>query len=111
MNISKIKVIAKYLTGGIANVIEYLLDLFNEMIQKLPKEEVAKYAQLAKDIAIFVSNCCVLIKDEKKKIAAQATAQCFADLATALLDSSLTKDELDSIIISIKAAVDAWKNA
>jgi len=111
MNISKVKVALKYLTGGIESVIEYLLDLFNEMISKLPAEEVAKYAQLAKDISVFVGNLCVLIKDDKKKIAAQATAQCFADLAVALYDSKMTKTELDALIDEVKAAIKAWKEA
>jgi len=112
MKVSKLKVIAKYFTGGIAGVVEYILDLFNEMIQKLPKSEVAKYAQLAKDIANFVANLAnSLISNEAKKKAAIATAQCFADLATALLDANMTKDELDGIIESVKAAIDAWKEA
>jgi len=112
MNVSKVKMIFKYMTGGFEGIVEYLLDLFNDMIQRLPKDEVAKYAQLAKDIAVFVDNIATaLIKNEAKKLAAKATAQCFADLATALLDSELTEDELDCIIESVKAAIKAWQEA
>ena len=82
------------------------------MIEKLPADEVAKYAQLAQDIANFIRNLCtILIKNEAKKQAAEITAQCFADLATALLDSKITTDELNAIIDSVKAAVKAWKEA
>jgi len=112
MKVSKIKVIAKYFTGGLTSVIEYLLDLFNEMIQKLPAAEVAKYAQLAKDVANFVYNLAnTLITNDAKKKAALLTAQAFADLATALLDSTLTKEELETVIASVKAAIEAWKEA
>jgi len=111
MNISKLKVVLKYMTGGIESVIEYLLDLFNEMIAKLPAEEVAKYAQLAKDVAVFVSNLCVLIPSEAKKVAAKKTAECFEELAAALIDSKMDKEELDVIIEKAKIAIKAWKDA
>jgi len=82
------------------------------MIQKLPKDEVAKYAQLAKDVANFVQNLAnSLITNEAKKKAALLTAQAFADLATALLDANLTKPELDGIIDAVQDAVKAWKEA
>jgi len=111
MQVSKLKIITKYLTGGIASVIEYLLDLFNEMIAKLPAEEVAKYAQLAKDVAVFVGNLCNLIKSDAKKEAAKKTAEAFDRLATALLDSKMTREELDEVIESVRIAVEAWKEA
>jgi len=112
MKVSKLKIIAKYFTGGVAGVAEYVLDLFNEMIQKLPKDEVWKYAQLAKDVANFVHNVAnALIANEAKKAAALATAEAFDRLATALLDANLTKGELDGVVLSIKAAVAAWKEA
>lgn len=109
MKISKVKVVLKYLTGGVESVVEYILDLFNEMVAKLPAEEVAKYAQLAKDVSVFVGNLCVLIKSEDRRDAAQATAQCFSDLATALLDSKLSKEELDGIVAAVKSAVEDWR--
>ena len=111
MKISKLKVAVKYLTGGVESVVGYLLDLFNEMVAKLRGEDVAKYAQLAKDISVFVNNLCVLIANEAKRNAARATAQCFADLATSLLDSKLTKEELDGVIDAVKAACEAWRKA
>jgi len=112
MNISKFKVVTKYLTGGIANVIEYILDLFNEFIKKLPASEVSKYAQVAKDVAVFVQNLAnTLITNEAKKKAALATAQAFEELAKALLDCTLTKDELDVIVDAVQAAIKAWKEA
>ena len=111
MKISKLKVVVKYMTGGVESVVEYILDLFNEMVAKLPAEEVAKYAQLAKDVSVFVNNLCVLVKNEAKRNAAKATARCFEDLATSLLDSKMTKEELDGVVESVKAAVKAWKDA
>lgn len=110
MKVSKIKVAIKYFSGGIAAVAEYLLDLFNEMIQTLPKDEVAKYAQLAKDVASFIDHVCeVLITDHKKQNAARWTAQCFGELALALVDSNVTKDEIAGIVDATQKAIDAWK--
>lgn len=111
MKISKAKIIIKYLTGGLASVVEYILDLLNELIAKLPAVEVAKYAQLAKDAANFVQNLTVLITDEKKKRAAAITAQAFADLAAALIDAHITEDELNAVVDRVKEAIDAWKEA
>lgn len=111
MNISKLKIVFKYMTGGVAGVVEYVLDAFNEAAAKLPSEDVAKYAALAGDAAKFVCSCCGLIRDDAKKRAAQMTAAAFADLASALSDAKLTKDELDAVVASVKAAVAAWKEA
>ena len=111
MNISKFKVVLKYLTGGLASVVEYLLEQFNGLIAKLPAEDVARYAQLAKDIANFLANLCDLISSEPKRNAAKLTADAFADLAAALIDSKITSEELDTIIDAVKAAVAAWKDA
>jgi len=110
MNVSKVKLVLKYMTGGIAGVIEYLLDLFNAMIDKLPKDEVAKYAQLASDISNFIKNLCSsLITDAEKKDAALKTAEAFNELAIALLDAEVTPTELDAITEKIAAAVEAWR--
>lgn len=112
MKISKLKVIAKYFTGGIAGVVEYVLDAFNDLISRLPVAEVAKYAQLAKDVANFVDNVAnILIMNEAKKATAQITAQSFALLATALIDAKITRDELTGIVGAVKESVEAWKKA
>lgn len=112
MKISKMKIIIKYLTGSLAGVAGYVLDEFNQMIDRLPTEEVEKYAQLSADTATFISHLAkTVIAHEGKKEAAVATATCFADLALALKDKKLDQYELKTIIEETKFLIDAWKKA
>ena len=116
MNISKIKLVITALTGGVAGIIEYLLDLFNDQVLAKIKDKETGLMYL-KDVR-SLSTCAKEILEnhsaqmsEAKTAAGQKTVDALDELAKALEDFKLEPDELDAIVEKVKAAVEAWKAA
>ncbi len=116
MEISKIKLVLKACTGGVAGVVEYLLELFNEQVlaRIKDKEEFAAYAE---DVAAFASFLDGVFgrhekwMSEEKRAAFTATINAIRELAEALKDANVTPEELDAVVDKVEEAVEAWKKA
>lgn len=109
MEISKLKLTWKYLTGGVDGVIEYLLDQFSEQVlSKVNPETFPKYCSDIKALSDFIS---VLITNhgddwgEHKTSVVKSIVIGLGDLASALSDGKITKAELDRIIDEIEAMI------
>lgn len=111
MNVSTFKIIAKYLTGGISGVIEYLLDLLRNALANLgdtTKEKIQAALNLALKILSVLTSVRILVPT-KWQTAYTATVEAVAQCVDSLTDLDLTKEELDIICDKITAAVKAWK--
>lgn len=114
MKISKIKAAWALLTGGVEGLVEYLLGLFNELLQKIDPKEMYRYCGVVKAIATCLRTIFDLFKDkigEAKTAAINATIKALDDLAAALEDGKYEKHELDQLIDNVKQAIEAWKKA
>ena len=116
MKISKLKSIFALLTGGLAGLIKYVLDLFNTQIlgRITNKETGLKYI---KDVQAFSTFLRVIIENhsddfsEGHKAALNSILAAVDELSKALEDFEINQDELDAIIEKVKDAIDAWKKA
>lgn len=104
------------LMGGISGLVEMIINWFNEsVLQKIKdKEEFAAYAEDVSQFAYFLDG--VFTRHEKwmseaKRSALVATINAVRDLAAALKDCKVTKEEIDALIDVITACIEAWKKA
>ena len=109
MEISKLKLTWKYLTGGVDSVVEYLLNQFStQVLSKANPEHLAKYCSDVKALSLFIADVVVNHKDdlgEHKTSVAKSIIAGLGDLASALSDGKVTKNELDHIVDEIGAMV------
>lgn len=116
MKISRLKGIFVLLTGGLAGLIKYVLDLFNAQIlgRITNKETGLKYI---KDVRAFSTFLRVIIENhsddfsEGRKAILNSILAAVDELAKALEDFEINQDELDAIIEKVKDAIDVWKKA
>lgn len=116
MKISKIKSIFALLTGGISGLIKYLLDVFNTQVLSRIKDRDCgtKYIKDAQAISAFIKS----ILDnhandltEKRKEAICSILAAIDELAKALEDFEVNREELDAIIDKVQEAIDTWKKS
>lgn len=109
MNLSKFKALWSLITGGWAGLATYILEAVNRWLATLDKSRLAEVSK----IVIAISGAVRILLDTflpiKYKAAATLTITALDGLANALADGELTKDELDSQISAIEAAIKAWK--
>lgn len=109
MEISKLKLSWKYLTGGVDGVIEYLLDQFSkQVLAKADPDTLKKYCSDVKALSDFIAMVIANHGDdwgEHKTSVAKSIVVGLGDLAAALSDGKVTKDELDHIIDEIEATI------
>ena len=109
MEISKLKLTWKYLTGGVDCVIEYLLDKFSEQVlSKADPDALKKYCADFKALSDFISILITNHRDdwgERKTSIVTSIVIGIGDLSSALSDGKITKDELDRIIDEIEAMI------
>ena len=116
MIISKLKAAYALLTGGMAGIIKYFLDVFNDQVlgRISNKESAAKYLHDVQAASIFLraimENHDEDLSEERKEAFA-AILVAIDELAEALEDFELEQKELDEIIEAVKKAIDAWKKA
>ncbi len=111
MNISKLKIIWKFLVGGRTAVLDYLLDTANNLVAKLPdakRSEVTAYLAQAKAILAAFEKYSWLCP-KKWANAYTLTISAFADVVAALDDLSLSADELSGIVTAFQTAYAAWR--
>ena len=116
MKISKLKGIFVLLTGGLAGLIKYVLDLFNtQVLARIPNKETGvKYIKDAQALSAFLR---AIIENhsndfsEEHKSALKSILATVDELAKALEDFEVKQEELDAIIDKVQTAIDAWKKA
>ena len=113
MEISKFKLVVKYLFGGgVSGVVEYVLDILKNYLSSLSDTTKGKI-QSALNLALKVISVLEAVKiliPTKWQTAYGRTIAAVNSTASALADLELTKDELDTIIDDLSAAIDAWKS-
>lgn len=111
MNISKIKLAWKFITGGREGVLDYCLDVANTIADRIPnakKEEIGKYLAMARKVLDTMSAVSWLCP-KKWRQAYALTLSAFADLVAALDDLKVTPDELTAVCNSFRIAYAAWR--
>ena len=111
MNISKLKLAWKFITGGSEGVLDYALDVSNNFANKLPnakKEDIKSYLATARNI-LDTLNILSWLCPSKWRQAYTLTVSAFADLVAALDDLKVTKDELTDVCDNFKLAYAAWR--
>lgn len=116
MNISKIKAALALITGGLAGIIKYVLNVFNkQVIGRIPdKETAAKYLKDAQATYAFLRSIMEihsedLSEDRKGKLNAILAA--IEELTNSLEDFEVNETELDEIFKKVSDAIDAFKKA
>ena len=111
MNISKLTIVWKFLTGGREAVLDYVLDLANNLVAKLEaakQEEIKGYLMTAQTILAALNKYSWLCP-QKWLNAYGLTLTAFADVVQALSDLKLTPEEVTSICAAFKSAYAAWR--
>ena len=111
MNISKIKVIWKLLTGGVGSVVDYLLALLNAALAKIDPTKKAKIQavlNLAKQVLSFLDLLQPLCP-QKWQTAYTKTIEAVEDVIDALEDLNITPEELEKVAKAFEEAIKAWK--
>lgn len=111
MNISKLKLAWKFITGGREGVLDYALDVANTIADRLPnakKEEIGKYLATARKVLDTMGAVSWLCP--KKWLAAyEKTVAAFGALVAALNDMKVTRDELTAVCNAFRIAYAAWR--
>ncbi len=111
MNVSKIKIIVKFLFGGREAVLDYVLDQANSLVAKIgdaKQTEIAGYLSKAETILATLDKYSWLCP-QKWLTAYTATLSAFADVVSALSDLKLTPDEVTHICAAFQSAYAAWR--
>lgn len=111
MNISKIKIGWKFLTGGPTAVIDYVLDAANSLVEGMSdakRDEVEGYLATAKG-ALGTLDSLSWLCPKRWKTAYGLTIQAFADVVQVLADLNVTQDELTAVCNSFRIAYASWR--
>lgn len=111
MDISKLKIAWKYLTGGMGGVADYLLDILNNALGSLDAKNVAKVQAVA-NTALRVSGTLKALSwlcPTKWQTAYSKTIVATETVVKALEDLNLTTLELNMLVNDFSSAVRAWK--
>ena len=116
MSISTLTSIYALLTGGLAGLVKYLLEVFNKQIlgKITDKETGLKYLRDVQSVYALIRS---IIENhaadfsEKRKAAGDAILAAIEELTKALDDFEVNETEFDGIIAKVKEAIDSWKKA
>lgn len=111
MNISKLKIVWKFLTAGREGVLDYALDCANTFADRLAdakKEDIKSCISTARNI-LDTLNSLSRICPSKWRHAYALTLSALGDLVSALDDLKVTPDELAEVCNSFRIAYAAWR--
>ena len=116
MSISIIKSICALITGGIAGLVKYFLNAFNQQVlgRITNKETGLKYLRDVQAVYALVRSIMenhAADFSDKRKAAGDAILAAIVELTKALEDFEVNETEFDGIIAKVKEAIDAWKKA
>jgi hypothetical protein len=110
MNISKIKLVWKFLTGGREAVLDYILEIANNLVGKLAtakQDEIKGYLSTAQSILTKLDAYSWLCPSKWQK-AYTVTLAAFADVIVALEDLKVTPGEVNGVIAAFQNAYCSW---
>lgn len=111
MNVSKIKIAWKFLTGGREGVLDYALDVSNTFADRLPnakKEDLKEHLATAHNILGTLNSLSWLCPTRWRQAYA-LTLSAFSDIVCALDDLKITPDELTAVCNDFHLAYAAWR--
>ena len=111
MSISKFKVLWKFLTGGREAVLDYVIDVANNLAAKISdakQDEIKGYLATAQNI-LKKMNDLTWLCPQKWLAAYGATIYAFGDLVEAFTDLKVTAEEIDGIVTAFQTAYAAWR--
>ena len=111
MNISKLKLAWKFITGGREGVLDYVLDVANTFVDRLAdakREDLKSYLSTARNI-LDTLNSLSWLCPSKWRQAYNVTLSAFADLVAALNDLKLTPEEFTAVCNAFRIAYAAWR--
>ena len=112
MKLSKFKALLALMTGGWTGLASYLLEVLNEALAGANRETLAKSAEIVRGIANVIQTAIATFSGQMKPAYVEAglkTVEAVNTLALALADGTITADELDANIETVRAAIDAWQ--
>lgn len=112
MNVSKLKIVWKYLTGGMGSVVDHLLDLLNTALSKIDGSSKIKL-QAVLNTAEHVLSVLVALEwlcPTKWQTAYKKTIIAVGTVIDALKDLTITAKELEKVRDDFAIAVEAWKS-
>ena len=112
MDISKFKILWKYVFGGMGSVVDYLLDLLNKALAALDpakKEKIQGVLNLARRVLSTLA-AMEWLCPTKWQTAYAKTVKAVTTVCNALDDLTLTAEELERIKADFEAAVKEWKS-
>ena len=110
MSISKFKIVWKFLTGGREAVLDYILEVANNLVGKLAtakQDEIKGYLATAQGILNKLDAYSWLCP-AKWQNAYGLTLAAFADVISALSDLKVTADEVTGVIAAFQNAYCSW---
>ena len=111
MNISKLKFVWNFLTGGREGVLDYALDCANTFADRLAdakREDIKLYLSTAHSILGTLDSLSWLCPSKWRQ-AYNVTLSAFADLVAALNDLKLTPEEFTAVCNAFRIAYAAWR--
>ena len=110
MSISKIKVLWKFLTGGREAVLDYVLEVANNLVARVAtakQEEIKGYLSVAQSLLTKLDGYYWLCPAKWQR-AYTVTLAAFADVIAALSDLKVTADEVNGVIAAFQNAYCTW---
>ena len=111
MSISKFKIVWKFLTGGREAVLDYVLEVANNLVSRIAtakQEEIKGYLSVAQSLLTKLDGYYWLCP-QKWLAAYTATLSAFADVVSAISDLKLTLEETTQIVAAFQTAYAAWR--
>ena len=111
ISISKFKILWKFLFGGKEAVLDYVLDVANNLVAKISdakQEEIKGYLAVAQRILKQLEDLTWLCP-QKWLAAYGATLSAFGDLVEALTDLKVTAEEITEVVAAFQTAYAAWR--
>lgn len=111
MNISKLKLAWKFITGGREGVLDYALDCantFTDRITDAKREDIKSYLSTARNILDTLSSLSWLCPSKWRQAYA-FTLSAFGALVAALNDMRVTRYEIEKVCNAFRIAYAEWR--
>ena len=112
MNISKFKIVIKYIFGGTSAVVEYILGVVNKALSSVDTSSKEKAQALLNTLlkANATLKAIAWLVPTKWQTAYGKTLDSIFSIVMMLEDLQITKEEIDIAYDRSKAAIAAWKS-